>query len=75
MTAEFWQYDARLGRRWNLDPKSQMSISDYATFANNPIYNIDPNGDEVVDSKKRFRTIKDGTEKVLEKVLDKTFEL
>jgi hypothetical protein len=20
-TAEFWEYDTRLGRRWNLDPK------------------------------------------------------
>jgi len=23
-TAEFWQYDSRLGRRWNLDPKPHL---------------------------------------------------
>ena len=43
-TAEFWQYDARVGRRWNLDPVPQMSISDYATFGLNPILNSDPLG-------------------------------
>ena len=45
MTAMFWQYDTRLGRRWNLDPKPNPSISQYATFANNPIWFSDPNGD------------------------------
>jgi hypothetical protein len=46
-TAMYWEYDSRLGRRWNLDPKPQISISDYACFANNPILFTDPNGDEV----------------------------
>jgi RHS repeat-associated protein len=45
MTAEFWEYDARLGRRWNVDPISNISFSDYSTFENNPIYNEDHNGD------------------------------
>lgn len=45
MTAKFWQYDSRLGKRWNLDPVPQISISDYAVFANNPIYFNDPLGD------------------------------
>ena len=44
-TAEFWQYDARLGRRWNLDPKPEASLSQYSTFANNPIWYSDPLGD------------------------------
>lgn len=44
-TALFWEYDTRLGRRWNLDPKSQINISDYATFANNPIWFSDILGD------------------------------
>ncbi len=44
-TAEFWQYDSRLGRRLNLDPVDQISISNYATFVNNPIFYTDPNGD------------------------------
>lgn len=44
LTAEFWEYDTRTGRRWNLDPVSQISISDYAAFGLNPIVNVDPNG-------------------------------
>ena len=46
-TAMFWEYDARLGRRWNLDPKPQIFISDYACFANNPILLTDHLGDKV----------------------------
>lgn len=44
--AKFWQYDPRIGRRWNLDPKPQISISDYACFQNNPIFVMDPFGDK-----------------------------
>jgi hypothetical protein len=44
-TALFWQYDSRLGRRWNLDPKPTIGISDYAVNGNNPIIFIDPLGD------------------------------
>lgn len=43
-TAEYWEYDTRIGRRWNLDPMPQISKSDYSVFSNNPIINIDPNG-------------------------------
>ena len=46
-TAEFWQYDSRLGRRWNQDPKPNPSISNYACFANNPIMYIDHKGDTI----------------------------
>jgi hypothetical protein len=44
-TALFWQYDSRLGRRWNLDPKPTIGISDYSVNGNNPIIYIDPLGD------------------------------
>ncbi|RYD50526.1 MAG: hypothetical protein EOP52_13960 [Sphingobacteriales bacterium] len=44
-TATFWEYDTRLGRRWNLDPRPQVRISDYAAMGNNPIANSDPKGD------------------------------
>jgi len=44
-TATFWEYDTRLGRRWNLDPVDQISISNYAVFKNNPIIYTDPDGD------------------------------
>ena len=43
-TAEFWQYDSRLGRRWNTDPVVKPWESPYATFRNNPIYYADPSG-------------------------------
>ena len=43
-TAEFWQYDPRLGRRWNVDPVPNASISPYAAFNNNPIIFTDPDG-------------------------------
>ncbi len=52
-TAEFWEYDTRLGRRWNLDPKSQVNISDYAVMGCNPVFNMDWLGDEVVNGYKR----------------------
>lgn len=44
-TATFWEYDPRVGRRWNLDPKTQISFSDYSCFGDNPIINVDPRGD------------------------------
>jgi len=43
-TAEYWQYDSRLGRRWNVDPVGKAFMSTYACFNNNPIYFIDPLG-------------------------------
>jgi hypothetical protein len=44
-TAMFWEYDTRIGRRWNTDPKGNVFESLYATFGNNPILNNDINGD------------------------------
>jgi len=44
-TAKFWEYDPRLGRRWNVDPKPTSGISEYSAFQNNPIYGIDVLGD------------------------------
>jgi RHS repeat-associated protein len=43
-TAEFWQYDSRLGRRWNVDPVVKEHESPYAAFANSPMWIIDPTG-------------------------------
>ncbi|MBR5696201.1 MAG: hypothetical protein IKX43_08255, partial [Paludibacteraceae bacterium] len=36
-TALYWEYDGRLGRRWNLDPDPTAGISLYAAFGDNPI--------------------------------------
>ena len=43
-TADYWQYDARVVRRWNVDPLPKSYESPYSSFANNPIWFIDPNG-------------------------------
>jgi RHS repeat-associated protein len=36
-TALYWEYDSRLGRRWNIDPIVKSWESPYATFSNNPL--------------------------------------
>jgi hypothetical protein len=43
-TAEFWEYDSRLGRRWNVDPITYPWQSSYAVFNNCPLVFIDPLG-------------------------------
>ena len=45
-TALYWEYDSRLGRRWNLDPVKKPWQSDYACFSNSPIWKVDPDGDD-----------------------------
>jgi hypothetical protein len=47
-TAEYWQYDSRIVRRWNVDPRPSVDISVYASFGNNPIINSDPLGDTTI---------------------------
>src|SRR5574343_785278 len=43
-TAEFWQYDGRLGKRFNVDPIFKEYESPYSVLGNNPIWIIDING-------------------------------
>ncbi len=43
-TAEYWEYDAALAKRWNADPITYPWQSSYAVFNNNPIIYIDPDG-------------------------------
>ena len=47
-TAEYWEYDSRLGRRWNTDPLAEkpdnIGWSPYAFCWNNPINVVDPDG-------------------------------
>jgi RHS repeat-associated protein len=43
-TAEYWEYDSRIGRRWNLDVVEKAWISGYATLGNNPVMMVDPDG-------------------------------
>ena len=55
-SAEFWQYDSRLGRRWNVDPIFKEYESPYACFAGNPVWFADPKGDSSVVDAKGFST-------------------
>lgn len=45
-SALFWEYDARIGRRWNIDPKTYTWESPYAVNSNNPIWIMDILGDK-----------------------------
>jgi hypothetical protein len=45
--AQYWEYDSRTGRRWNLDPKPALGVSEYAAFVNSPLSISDPFGDTV----------------------------
>ena len=59
-TAEFWEYDPRIGRRWNIDPeeKKYPNQSPYSAFDNSPIYKNDPKGTSgIVTIDKQSKTI------------------
>jgi Pretoxin HINT domain len=45
-TAEYWEYDSRTGRRWNIDPVVKPWESPYACFGGNPVFYVDQNGDD-----------------------------
>jgi len=57
-SALYWEYDSRLGRRWNLDPVRQAMISQYACFDGNPIWKSDILGNKASDPS--THTDKDG---------------
>lgn len=42
--AKYWEYDSRIGKRWNTDPVIKVWESPYASFGNNPIFLVDPDG-------------------------------
>ncbi len=63
-TALYWEYDSRLGRRWNIDPVVKYHESSYASFANNPIWFLDPDG---ADTLQRANAIKKAKEYVAKK--------
>jgi hypothetical protein len=66
-TAEFWEYDPRIGRRWNLDPKPTIGISQYSAFNNNPIFNNDIKGDTIFRPPWMQHTFEDPLKMVLYK--------
>jgi len=46
-TARFWEYDGRLGHRWEVDPRREVGYGSYVVFRNNPIFFTDPLGDTI----------------------------
>jgi LysM repeat protein len=43
-TADFWEYDGDVGRRWNIDPVIKFSEGAYTCYFSNPIYFADYDG-------------------------------
>ena len=68
LTAEFWQYDTRLGRRWNVDKKINHQISTYTCFNDNPISFNDFFGDTV-----RFHSFKERKDVFFARLFSKEF--
>ncbi len=52
-TALYWEYDARIVRRWNVDPVEKVWESPYLCFSGNPIFNSDPDGDDIDPKRKK----------------------
>ena len=63
-TAQFWEYDSRTGRRWNVDPVEKVWESPYLCFDGNPILIFDLHGD---DGKKGLKK-DDPTKPILDKI-------
>ena len=57
-TAEFWEYDARIGRRWNID--QVYKHSPYVAFGGNPIAFSDPLGLDSIHFNRHVRTFYPG---------------
>jgi hypothetical protein len=70
-TALFWEYDTGLGRRWNVDPKPQIKISDYACFGDNPVTNSDKLGD--VFDKESESTLQNIKSEINDKITEAKF--
>ena len=71
-TAEYWEYDAALARRWNVDPEiaQKPDQSSYAVLSNNPIIMIDPLGNLETEFKdaegNTTKTVEDGSNAVFQ---------
>jgi hypothetical protein len=61
-SAQFWEMDPRIGRRWERDPVMKFHESPYAILGNNPIWFVDLNGaDSTLYSSKDGSFIDRGT--------------
>ncbi len=69
-TAMFWEYDTRLGRRWNQDPKPTTSHSNYSCFKDNPICLMDILGDKVFGGGTTAKDKKENADKTKQSARD-----
>lgn len=63
-TALYWEYDTRLSRRWNLDPKPTASETQYSSMRGNPIWFKDFLGDVVTGDKNGKELYDKGRQKI-----------
>ncbi|KJS06201.1 MAG: hypothetical protein VR77_06185 [Flavobacteriales bacterium BRH_c54] len=63
-SANYWQYDSRLGRRWNVDPITKVHESPYAAFANSPIYIVDTDGKDTLVVHRSREAVEHGNAKI-----------
>jgi RHS repeat-associated protein len=63
-TALYWEYDSRIGRRWNVDPIVKVWESPYLCFSGNPIGYSDPLGNDAGKPKKPKHNKKNTTGKM-----------
>ena len=83
LSAEFWQYDSRLGRRWNVDPVCKEYESPYACFAGNPMWFADRFGADTIfddnnvrqDFLKAYNTVVATIEELSQKIAQLNEEL
>ena len=47
-SAKFWECNSRIGRRWDLDPVPDVSVSEYVEFENYSIKNSNPKGEGLI---------------------------
>ena len=73
LSAEFWQYDSRLGRRWNVDPVFKEYESPYACFAGNPVRFADPRGRKI-DPESQDNWIKQ-KQQITETIVNRLFQV
>ena len=66
-TAELWQYDSRLGRRWNIDPVDKPWESSYLTFGGNPILYSDVLGNDIDENASGYNEAKRAATPILNK--------
>lgn len=55
--ALYWEYDSRIGRRWNIDQIEKVNESSYLCYSGNPILYRDPLGLDAEDPKPKTVTL------------------